>query len=527
MWGPNTVPLACTPCGGCVLRGWWGAVPLPGLGLCAPLGRVRGVRVPGGGLGGGGVRRAPRLCARGGAVGRGVALPPSVPLPSRGRQQSRCHWRRSGHGGRGPPYHSSSCSPAFSGRGLCGVLGRWRGLACSPRFLWEPAAGAGGRTLLRLLSRAGGGGTILPAGAGAPAVCGPVGGVGGGVALRPPCSPSGWWPAVPYPGPPLVVGRGFHTVLVGRHALPQGLVRAPLRRANMGSPVSRDPRRSGQLGALGRAVCRSSRIPAPRVAVPSGGGGASPRLRGGGGSLLWPSSWGGGSRRVGGGAAPPPTVLLSRQASACHPLSPACPPGVYSCREGCRAAAGVGRGPVGRQWVSAAGGGRGRGGGAPLPLFATPFYPARPLKGPLRLRRPRRRRSAVGRQGAGRGVRAVHWGRLLWPRCSLIPGAAASSGGGGVRGRPLFGLPLSALGPEGEGEGEWGAPSGPLAPPPDGLGGTAWRSRPLGPAVSWVVALFPRLPLPRVGPSCRPSLGPLVPPSVVARRWQASGGREA
>ena len=26
-WGPNTVPLACTPCGGCVPRGWWGAVP--------------------------------------------------------------------------------------------------------------------------------------------------------------------------------------------------------------------------------------------------------------------------------------------------------------------------------------------------------------------------------------------------------------------------------------------------------------------------------------------------------------------
>ena len=27
VWGPNTVPLACTPCGGCVPRGWWGAVP--------------------------------------------------------------------------------------------------------------------------------------------------------------------------------------------------------------------------------------------------------------------------------------------------------------------------------------------------------------------------------------------------------------------------------------------------------------------------------------------------------------------
>ena len=27
VWGPGTVPLACMPCGGCVLRGWWGALP--------------------------------------------------------------------------------------------------------------------------------------------------------------------------------------------------------------------------------------------------------------------------------------------------------------------------------------------------------------------------------------------------------------------------------------------------------------------------------------------------------------------
>ena len=27
VWGPNTVPLACMPCGGCVPWGWWGAVP--------------------------------------------------------------------------------------------------------------------------------------------------------------------------------------------------------------------------------------------------------------------------------------------------------------------------------------------------------------------------------------------------------------------------------------------------------------------------------------------------------------------
>ena len=138
VWGPYTVPLACTPCGGCVPRG--GAVSF----VCR-----------GAGWGGGGVRRAPHLCGRGGPVGRGVALPRPVPLPCLGRQQSGCHWRRSVHGGRGPPYHSGSCSPAFTGRDLCGVLARWRRLACSPRFLCELVAGAGGRAALQLLSRAG------------------------------------------------------------------------------------------------------------------------------------------------------------------------------------------------------------------------------------------------------------------------------------------------------------------------------------------------------------------------------------
>ena len=71
-----------------------------------------------------------------------------------------------------------------------------------------------------------------------------------------------------------------------------------------------------------------------------------------------------------------------------------------------------------------------------------------------------------------------------------------------------------------------GGGPGPLAPPLDGRGGAAWRSRPRGPAVGWGVALFPRPPLPRAGPSCKPSLGPLVPPAVVARCWPAGGGRE-
>ena len=136
-----------------------------------------------------------------------------------------------------------------------------------------------------------------------------------------------------------------------------------------------------RLGALGRAVCRSSRIPPPCVAVPSGGGGAPPRLRGGGGSLLWFPSWGGGR----------------------HPAPPLrrAPPG-YTLAVG---VAGQPR-ASGAPWLAANGSvwleGGGEGGGTPPPWFAPPSSQGRHLTGPLRLRRPGRRRSAVGRQQAGR-----------------------------------------------------------------------------------------------------------------------------
>ena len=86
------------------------------------------------------------------------ALPPAgggAPL-SLGRQQSGRHWRRAVHGGRGPPYHSGSRPPGFSGHDLRGVPVRRRGPTCSSRPPFEPAAGAGGRVTLRLPSRAGG-----------------------------------------------------------------------------------------------------------------------------------------------------------------------------------------------------------------------------------------------------------------------------------------------------------------------------------------------------------------------------------
>ena len=117
----------------------------------------------------------------GGGVGRGARLlPPLSRICRLGH-----HLRRSlcaVHGGCGPPYHSGSCSPGFSGYDLCGVPVRRRGPACSSRPPCEPAAGAGGQVTLRLPSRAGGGPSPLPpgVGAGAPAAGGLVGGRGGG-----------------------------------------------------------------------------------------------------------------------------------------------------------------------------------------------------------------------------------------------------------------------------------------------------------------------------------------------------------
>ena len=119
-----------------------------------------------------------------------------------------------------------------------------------------------------------------------------------------------------------------------------------------------------------------------------------------------------------------------------------------------RAAAGVGRGPVGRQWVSAAGGGGGEGGNPPAlvraPVFTGPAFeeaaPFAPSWAP-----PVHRQPAAGRV-CGRLPR-------LW--CPLTPGAAASLGG--VRSRRFFGPPPSALGPGGE-EGGGGVGGGLWSP---------------------------------------------------------------
>ena len=99
VWGPNTVPLACMPCGGCMRRGWWW--PVPGGGLAChrcegclvsgavpspttcPLGRAAGVPRP--------------VCSGCGRCGRGD------PAPVPQRAPLRAGVARCGGGGRASP----------------------------------------------------------------------------------------------------------------------------------------------------------------------------------------------------------------------------------------------------------------------------------------------------------------------------------------------------------------------------------------------------------------------------------------
>ena len=159
--------------------------------------------------GGGGAARAPRppFVRPGGPVGRGVALPCSVPLPSLGRQQSGCHWHRSGDGGRGPhtapvcarlPSLGMVCAASWrigagslAPRGSRGSrrLGRGGGPCSGPSHGRRgPAGGRGDHPLCP-------GGL----GAGAAAACGPARGLGGGGGLRrgPPDPPLGSGPRFP------------------------------------------------------------------------------------------------------------------------------------------------------------------------------------------------------------------------------------------------------------------------------------------------------------------------------------------
>ena len=106
VWGPNTIPLAFTPCGGCVPRGWWGAVP-GGEGACH---RFEGCLVSG---------AVPPPTAR--PLGRAAGVPRPV-CPG----CSRC--------GRGDPAPAPKRAPLRAGVARCGGGGRaFRG-GCLPRL---------------------------------------------------------------------------------------------------------------------------------------------------------------------------------------------------------------------------------------------------------------------------------------------------------------------------------------------------------------------------------------------------------
>ena len=449
---PRVLPRSPAPFG--VLGGGaaWSCLP-PTWGCALPVGWVcasgaflcRGV---GWGWGGGGLCAVPPDCAAGGgggAGGRPASFRPSAfngQATKRPSLASLWSWRA------WPPYRSGLCSLAVSGRGPCGALARWRGFACSPWFLREQAAGAGGRALLRPPSLAprscqGEGGSSLclgGLGAGAPAACWPVREGGGrGRAVAPLLSL--WGAACGSLPSPLLVASAFPPgvrVRSGSRDHPMGRVRPAWRGGGRG-PASRPPGgsdrpspslcppRAGNIAVVsGDALVMGGAAPIlfrffvvcrpqagsvrrsgalvrvqlrllPGAAVPSGGGGTSPlpwegggpappRLAGQGGS------GGGRGGRVGCAAAPRPPA---------PPVAPV--PATLSLWRaplGCTHAVGVAGRPrrrarPGRPPVGQCGGG---GGGKISSPWSAPLpSPGQPQSGPPRMRLPGCRRSVVGR----------------------------------------------------------------------------------------------------------------------------------
>ena len=164
VWEPSTVPLACTPCGGCVPRGWWGAVPLPGLGLCAPRGA------------------GPWRSCAGGQAGGGVGGAARAPWPPFVRLGGACR-----AGGRSASFRHS----AFPGQAT-----KWVSLASfCPWGPWPPIPL---RFVLACLHWAR---SVRRPGALARARLFPAPLLGGGRGDHPPCL-GGWGP-----GPPWLAGR--------------------------------------------------------------------------------------------------------------------------------------------------------------------------------------------------------------------------------------------------------------------------------------------------------------------------------
>ena len=178
-WGPFSVPSACTPCGGCAPRG--GSVAF----VCR-----------GAGWGGGGRAPYPPFVRPGGgcrAGGRSASFRPSA-FPWAGNKAGVTGVVLS-MGGVAPHTTPVRAHPPSLGAICPGALARARLFSAAPVGAGSWGGGAGHA----LAPLSGGGGTIPPASGG--------GGLGGGgVAPRPPCSPSRWRPAVLNPGPPRVVG---------------------------------------------------------------------------------------------------------------------------------------------------------------------------------------------------------------------------------------------------------------------------------------------------------------------------------
>ena len=229
-------------------------------------------------------------------------------------------------------------------------------------------------------------------------------------------------------------GRGLHTGLVRCCAPSQGLIRAPLGRAGVGSPVGRDPRGSRRLGAPGPAVCRSSRIPPPppRHRGPFWGRGGVPSAPGGRRVAPVALKLRGGSGGEGVGGPPqcpsPPRPVGRRPAIRCLWRAP---PG-YTRAVG---VAGWPRTSGAARSATNVSVRRGGGGGGAEP----PRPGSRPRLPQAGLRRRRSVCAVLGAagppsvvSGQGGSVRVVHRGRLPRPRCPLTPGAAASSGGCGA-----------------------------------------------------------------------------------------------
>ena len=194
-------------------------------------------------------------------------------------------------------------------------------------------------------------------------------------------------------------------------------------------PSAATPAGAGGWGSWGaRCAGPAASPPPPPRRGPFWGRGGVPSAPGG--RRVAPVAlklWGGNGGGVGGPPHHPPSQRPVGRRPAIRCLRRA-PPG-YN-----RAVGVAGRPRASGAARSAANGsvrrGGGEGGGTPPPSFAPLSSPGRPLKGPLRLCRPGRRRSAVGRQRAGRRRAGGSPGALAAAAVPPHPGCSGLFGGG-------------------------------------------------------------------------------------------------